>query len=75
MRNRNRDKGLSEIKGVKSKYRNWENRCRNQNRSNTNQIKNCDSTTADGKRIELTKSGRCPVCNFLVGYKYTFCGS
>ena len=46
-KNRDWDKGLSEIEGVESKYRNRENRCQNQNRSNTNQIKNRDSTTPD----------------------------
>ena len=39
-------KGLSEIEGVKSKYRNRENRCQNHNRSSTNQIKNRDSTSS-----------------------------
>ena len=43
---------MSEIEGVKSKNQNRENRCLNQNRGSTNQIKSRDSITADPERTE-----------------------
>ena len=47
MRNRKSESGQGavEIEDVKSKNRNRENRCHNQNRGIPSQIQNCDSAT------------------------------